>query len=267
MVGGGGIYYSIFPEIVKSRWINDIHPGLIAFYTALVERPEQFIEECRKIKPMQPREEEAVSLITSNSNSKTYNSRLKEKFDEFKYNENCDQALRYFFINRTVWAGRVNYNPNMKSRMYFSNPQGWNIVKTKRLEQVAQWMKDTKVTCGSYKSCLETEGENVVIYCDPPYVRDTELSLMSKQYEYSFTMEDHLNFAKDAKSCKHKLCISYDDHELVRELYKTSDGFHLHSEEWKYSGTTNKEKTTGKELVITNYPISFEDSLQYRIGT
>lgn len=264
-VGGGGIFFAIPPykaNTVRERWINDINEGLIEFYTAMIERPEEFIAKCREIEPMKEGEPVAVSREGSDPNSKKYNARLKTKFDELKYNDKCDQALRYFFINRTVWAGRVTYDPEMESRMYYSNPQGWNIVKKDHLERVAEWLKGTKVTKGDYRVLLEAPGDDVVIYLDPPYVVDTGHVSSDKLYEFGFSDQDHKDFAAAIKKCKHKVCISYDDDPLVRELFKEDDGFYLKEETWAYSGTTKEKKDIGRELIITNYEIEPKDSLK-----
>lgn len=172
-VGGGGVFFAIPADLAQTRWINDYNKALIEFYKAMANRPKEFIELCRSIPPIQEGEPMVVSREKSKPSSKQYNARLKAKFDELKYNEECDQALRYFFINRTVWAGRVNYDPKFESRMYFSNPQGWNIVARKnRLEQVAEHLEGTKITSGDYSVLLEAPGKNVVLYLDPPYVVD-----------------------------------------------------------------------------------------------
>jgi DNA adenine methylase len=186
---------------------------------------------------------------TENSSGKKYNQRLKDQFDALKFNQDDDQAFRYFFINRTVWAGRVNYE--QKSRLYFSNPEGWDIVATQRLENAAKYLQNVKITHGDYAKLLSAPGKDVWVYCDPPYMRDTKLSTTDKLYADGFTMEDHERFAKLARASKHKLCISYDDDPDVRKLFK---GFTIIPQEWVYCGTSSEEKEMGRELLILNYP-------------
>lgn len=244
-MGGGGIFFAVTTE--HPRWINDVNDGLIEVYLALRDRPTEFIERCKSIKPARP--DEPLVYPTPGSSGKKYNKRLKQQFDALKFNTEEDQAFRYFFINRTVWAGRVNYE--QKSRLYFSNPEGWDIVATQRLEQAVEHLEGVKITCGDYADLLSASGENVWIYCDPPYMRDTKLSATDKLYAHGFTMEDHERFAKLANRCKHKLCISYDDDPDVRGLFK---GFTIIPQQWTYCGTSSEEKAMGKELLILNYP-------------
>jgi len=110
-IGGGGIFFGIDP-IGISRWINDAHSGLVEVYKALRDRPVDFINMCRDIAPQEEGEPEI-----STSTGKRYNKRLYELFESIKLDEECDQAFRYFFVNRTVWMGRVNYD--IPSRLYF----------------------------------------------------------------------------------------------------------------------------------------------------
>ena len=241
MVGGGGIFFSIDKN--KKRWINDIDQNLIAVYTALKEKKEEFIKRCRDI------------------NTKNVEE-LRNKFEELANDANSDPALRYFFINRTVWAGRVNYE--LKSRLYFSNPQGWNIINTKKLEQAADFLKDAKISYGDYEKMLLEDGDDVLIYIGPPYYLNTKLSKCSRLYRYNFEEEDHDRLFELVKNCKHKVVISYDDCPRIRKLYKDfnfGNGLgdsDVESFDFKYCGTSSaqnqsKTKRVGKELIISNF--------------
>jgi hypothetical protein len=141
-VGGGS--FSIENGFAFDRvWINDLNAGLVAVYQALRDRPEQFIAACRQIAPacagdpMTPR---------GSRGGAPKNARLSAVFDAIKLNDACDQALRYFFLNRTVHSCRVDYS--RPKRMYFSNPAGWNITCGDALEQVAATLRGWRITDG-----------------------------------------------------------------------------------------------------------------------
>lgn len=243
-VGGGGTYFSMTTCWAGNRWINDIHPGLISVYKALRDNKEEFIRKCRAIKLSQP---DDFKILVGKT---LQNKRLYDTFQEMVKNKDIDPALSYFFINRTVWAGRVNYK--IPSRLYFSNPDGWKIVHSNKLEQAARHIEKTRITCGDYSVLLAEPGQDVMIFADPPYVHNTEMPPTDQQYEYNFTYEDHERFAKLAKQCVHKMCISYDDHSMVRDLFAGSQ-FKIHEANWKYSGSSLSKKKTGKELILVNY--------------
>jgi len=242
-VGGGGLFFTIPPN--KKRWINDINPDLMSVYTALRDNPVEFIASCKAILP----EQEGEPLTAARNGKALYSARLKQVFDEMVKDRQKHPALSYFYINRVCYAGRVNYD--IPSRLYFSNPSGWNIVKTNLLEEASKLLQNIKITVGSYEKCLETDGENVFIYIDPPYMKNTLLSRASQLYQHNFTEEDHKKLSEDVLKCKHKVLISYDNHPFIRELYKD---LNIYEESWKYCGTSLKEKEVGQELIITNYP-------------
>lgn len=247
MVGGGGIFFHV--PIDKKRWINDLDVNLISVYQALKTNSKKFIKDCRKIKPASKNEK----LVSARDGKKLYNSRLKKVFDNFVENTDSDPALRYFFIHRTVWAGRVRYD--IKSRLYFSNPSGWNIVKTNKLESAADILKNTKVTSTNYEKLLFEEGKDVLIYIDPPYMVNTELSNTSRLYFHNFEKEDHIKLCENLKKCKHKFILSYDNNDFIKSLYKS---FEIIEEQWTYCGTSsanglNTKKQKGKELIIKNF--------------
>jgi len=251
-IGGGGIFFSIDKFLghfrkLKSKWINDLDTDLISVYEALQNDPNKFIQDC-------------VQLTDKYSSIVDEEEKLKTIFDDLVNDKIVNQPLKYFFINRTVWNGRVDYT--RPSRVYFSNPSGWNIVKTNKIKLASKCFENTKITNVDYSKLLLEDSiyKNVLIYCDPPYIKDTKLSKNSKLYRHSFSMEDHHKFADTVKKSNHKICISYDDDEegIVRELFSDKNRFIIHSTEWSYCGTSSAKgqpdtKKIGKELIITNY--------------
>ena len=51
--GGASLFFEVGFKF-EQAWLNDLHPGLIAFFTALRDRPEEFIAACRAIEPHVP---------------------------------------------------------------------------------------------------------------------------------------------------------------------------------------------------------------------
>jgi len=228
--GSGGIYFS--QNKYKKRWINDINEDLMSVYNELLSNTKQFINQCRSI----------PTIIESKDKEKTQNI-IEKKFYELLESENS--ALRYFFLNRTCFSGRVR-----KKLTYFSYAEGWNITRNNgHLERIAEYMKDTIITNTDYNVLLENLGDNVFLYLDPVYYSDTQRRNSSKLYDFSFTEQDHLSLYNNLKKCKHKWCMSYDGHDFIRDLYKD---FNIYNEKWTYNFSTENRKK-GDEIIITNY--------------
>jgi site-specific DNA-adenine methylase len=171
-VGGGGLFFDIPSTKCKKRWINDIDSNLIAVYDAFRNRPEAFISLCKAIEPQKAGE----TLTSSKPGGKEiYNARLKEVFDKFVADKDMDRALRYFFLNRTNWGGRVDYD--RPSRLYYSNPQGWNIVKGDTLEKAAKHIKGARITNHCASILLKEPGKDVFIYCFP---KDSKVKMANR---------------------------------------------------------------------------------------
>jgi N6-adenosine-specific RNA methylase IME4/site-specific DNA-adenine methylase len=248
-VGGGGVFFALGPKDVGHRWVNDAHEGVVAVYRALAERPEEFIALCRSVPAARP---DDPLTDPGPEGGKPVNARLKAEFDRLALNPDCDQALRFFFVNRTVFGGRVNYD--RPSRLYFSKPEGWDVAHAEgRLERAAERVRGTRITCGDYEPLFAEPGEGVWIYADPPYVVNAGMTGNSKLYQHNFTEGDHERLARVVKACKHRVCLSYDDHPLVRKLYPESGGFRVVEGGWAYCGRTGAERARGKELLILNY--------------
>jgi DNA adenine methylase len=228
-VGGGGIFFSI-PQRIR-RWINDKDSALIEVYKALRDRPAQFIEACRQIRPLADGEGPG---------------RLKALFHQFVAEEAIDPAVRYYFLNRTSWGGiphRLHRSPT------FSTPGKWSVIMTERLWEAAGVLQGVTITAGDYLPLLQTGGTDVWIYCDPPYFVNNVLPKGSQLYEKNLTHEQHATFAAQVKSCPHKVLISYDDHPFIRDLY-ADPVFHVFvTDRFRYPLHGKRVQ----ELLITNY--------------
>jgi DNA adenine methylase len=243
-VGGGSLAFGVPPS--KRRWINDFNRHLIAVYVALRDRSDDFIAACRAIEPANENEERIIS-----ARGTQYNRRLKDTFNRFLADDDMDPALRYYFLNRVSFNGRVILDPARRNRAFFSNPDGWNLVNTTALEQAAELLQGVYITCNDFEELLLAPGDNVLVVCDPPYVRETELVRSAKLYEFGFSYDDHHRFAAAALASPHRVLITYDDHPMIRQLYRN---FFIHEASWHYSGTVNNRRR-GRELIITNYPV------------
>ena len=226
--------------------IRDLWP----FTRRVRDRPDDFIGKCRDIPPALPGE---PMTERGPRGGAPKNARLKTAFDEIKLDEEADQAMRYFLVNRMVHgSGRVNYE--IPSRLCFGSHAGWNIVATDKLGHAAAALQGVRLTCGDYRVLLQEPGSDVFVFCDSPYVVNTYLSPSSQLYQHSFTEQDHYEFAQAVKASKHKVMVTYDDDDsgLVRSLFPRSD-FWIEELSWAYAGTTEKKKRRGRELLILNY--------------
>ena len=247
--GGAAVFFH--KPLAKKNWLNDLHPGLYALYVALRNHFDEFAGLCKQ---------------QDGDRRKRFNYWAVERRDLMTAagsDHLLERAIQYYYLNRTVWGGRVVFDPRRKSRLYFSNPGGWNNLDKKliHLGRISEKLRGVKITCQSYEKCLARATANTFIYADPPYYRESNGHITDKLYDKSFDVDCHRKLADALKKTPAKVMVSYDDCPEVRKLYK---GWCIEELQWKYCGTyavtkdakangTKEKKVTGRELLILNY--------------
>jgi len=249
-VGGGALFFR--KPKAERNWINDLHPGLYALYVTLRDDFEAFAELCRQ---------------QTGDRRKLFDYWVgrRDLMEAEEDDSLLERAVQFYYINRTVWGGRVVYDPNRQSRLYFSNPQGWNLLEKKlaHLKLVAEKLRGVTITCLPFEQCLADADEDTFIYCDPPYIRDTDCHPTDKLYDKSFGQDCHQRLADLLRDTPAAVMLSYDDCPEARRLY-SGDKWHLVPLSWKYCGRyavtkeakangIKEKKVTGSELLILNY--------------
>ena len=247
--GGGGIFFH--KPKAKRNWINDLHPGLYAFWKTLRDDYDAFAALCR--------EQDASDLRGTFQKWIDRRDLMTATGDDAL----LERALQYYFINRTVWYGRVVYDPARRSRLYFSNPDGWGNLEKKlaRLRACSEKLQGGRITNLPFEHCLADTTPDTLIYADPPYYRDSLDTPTSKLYEGHFTIEEHTLLRDLLAASPAKAVVSYDNRPEVRKLYGDRTRWKVIELQWKYCGryaVSNEQKAarqkerkvTGTELLI-----------------
>ena len=248
--GGAAIFF--YKRKAETNWINDLHPGLYAFWRAVRDHFDEFAELCRA-------EDTPGSQQRFNHWAFDRRGLMTCRGDDHL----LERAIQFYYLNRTVWGGRVVFDPDRKSRLYFSNPEGWTRIEKKlaHLRKVSAKLQGVEITCRDYAECIEGATADTFIYADPPYYRESTGHATDKLYDKSFDVECHHRLAEVLHDCPANVMVSYDDCDAVRELYPDWRHEPL---QWKYSGTyavsnedkangRKEKKVTGQELLILNY--------------
>lgn len=177
--GGASVFFGIEKDV--RRWINDADSQVVAVYTALRDRPADFIRQCQSIPPLRPGEPQ---------------DRLKAVFREFAGDIDADPALRYFFLSRASYGGMVD-RP-------CTNPEDWSFIYSPILWTAASILQNAKITSGDYLPLFQAPGHNVWIYADPPYYVNNELPESRRLYRHHFSHQQHVEFAEHARACSHR---------------------------------------------------------------
>lgn len=252
--GGGSIFFA--KNKVGVNWLNDLDDQLINCYLIIRDRPEELIEGLKGIEATKDR-----------------HNWFK---NEFKPKNKLDEAVRWYYLNRTSYSGIMN----MKNcyfgygDKYSMRPENWprNIRRTSsKLQGVEIYKKD-------FETIIDNAPDEAFLFVDPPYYNADQ----DKFYTHSFKLDDHIRLRDVLKrnSSRLKFLITYDNSEEVRELYKWAHA--KLDREWNYTISRTDDQTKnaahkngkkkekrprykGKEVFILNYDPLVEHEIQLKL--
>lgn len=228
--GGAGIAISLlFSEHVRSVVINDLNKSIYAFWKSILDHNLEFCDRIRET-------------------SITVDEWYKQKEVQ---NDSSASLLNLgfstFFLNRVNRSGIINGGliggvsqaGKWKMDARFNKD---NLIN--RIESIGRYRSRIKIYSMDAAEFISNElpriSEKSLVYFDPPYcVKGGGL------YENNYCQKDHEIIAELVQSgVSHNWMMTYDNHELVRHLYKNrrQEIFNLH-----YSAN---KRFTGSELMI-----------------
>lgn len=224
-LGSGAVFFKM-PKVQLSI-LNDLDVDLINCFKAVQDK-----DLLMKLK------RDVVDVLPS----KDWFNKLRETKPETNY----DNALKYFLINRTAYSGIMKL-PNWG----FHEKKSVQPIKwPERLDKAHEKLhKNVLLTSNHFRDIIDRPSNNKVwMFIDPPYFAADQ----KRAYLKYFNLNDHLELAEHLKNTNHKFCLTYDNCNEIKELYKWANIYEI---EWMYhtanSNVTSRKK--GKELIITNY--------------
>jgi DNA adenine methylase len=232
-VGGGSVFVSVrqkFPAV--KVWINDLNFDLYCFWKMAQTNTRELTDAITKIK------------------NETKDGRVL--FEEFRNSLNnnlsdFDRAVRFFVLNRITFSGTVD-SGGYSEAAYHSRFTHSSISRLLALESLLQ---NVRITNLDYRDVLHEQGNNALIFLDPPYLAATKSRLYGKNGDLHLGFE-HAEFANEMKNCNHHWLITYDDSAEIRQNFSFAN---IYEWELQYGMNNYKQNNAakGKELFITNY--------------
>lgn len=185
--------------------------------------------------------------VIAKTGTKLYIESAKTLRDENR--DLLERAAAYFIQNRITFSG-LGLSGGYSQGSYDGRFKENHI---NAIKDVSKALKNCQIRSASYEDLLFEDGEDVFIFLDPPYdIKSDNLYGNRGSMHKGF---DHVKFAEDCKkvSKKHKLLITYNDNEQIRELFKEEDGFKINEVEVGYSMSKGNNKKKIELFITKNY--------------
>lgn len=143
---------------------------------------------------------------------KTYNSETWEKLSPLK------RACGYYYMLQLAYNESVGNigNPSYKIS---KGHQKWNQEICQEIFMCSKKLNNVIITRRSYVDLVNYDKlntENTFWYFDPPYTMAGDKGY----YKHNFLPSHHHEFMTMVKRLNGKIMISYDDHPMIREIFK-----------------------------------------------
>ncbi|ELC8428492.1 DNA adenine methylase [Clostridium perfringens] len=237
--GGCGLALKLLQNnIVEKIIINDNDNAIYCFWHSILNNNSKFIQMIENAK---------FSIDEWNYQKSIYmnqdaHSKLEIGFATFYLNR-CNRS-------GIILAGPIggqNQDGAYKMDCRFNKDKLINIVKD--IYKLKKSIKLHHTDAIKFIKYIDNKYSNLFIYLDPPYVKKGR-----DLYKNHFNEKDHIRLANGVRKLKNQWFITYDNSELIREIYKE-----LNQEKFVLRYTVAGEKK-GEEIAI------YKDSLKEKLS-
>lgn len=245
---GGG---SLFVYLKQKRgdlhfWINDLNHDLFLFWNYAQSHLPDLVSGVHQIKNHYENGRELFTKLTHDST---------EDLSEL------ERAIRFFVLNRITFSGTVESGGYSEEAFH----KRFTESSIQRLSTLESLLDDVVITNLDYSQLLESPGDDVFLFLDPPYLSVKKSKLYGKKGDLH-TSFDHDRFAHLLKNCNHQWLVTYDDCPEIREKFQFA---YLYEWQLQYGMNNYKQLSAakGKELFITNYPVEQESRVEQQLDS
>lgn len=204
-VGAGSVFLGLpYDNYV----VNDVNSDLVAVWSALQNRPREFIDRARKV------------FCDENHSADAYlqiRARFNNEPDRF------ERAVLFLYLNRFGFNGLFRVNRAGRFNVPYGRPTSLPGFPLKEMEAAHEKLQRTTILNGGFSFAMEQAGVGDILYCDPPYMDSSKGASFTGYSSSGFTMRDHeelLEAGVRAASRGATVVISNHDTPETRELYR-----------------------------------------------
>lgn len=213
--GAGCAMYLLFSEYVGEVILNDKDPNVYACWKAILSETDSFLEKLDSTDVTLNEWRKQKAIYHRAPRKRTYST--------------LEIGFATFFLNRTNRSGVMDGGPIGgldQSGPYKIDARYSKARLAQRIYRIAAYKdrisifnKDAATLLRTLaKGRLGSIGADALVYCDPPYFKKGP-----DVYDYFFSIKEHRTFARFINGQKFRWMISYDDAELIHQIYSKRD--------------------------------------------
>jgi len=234
-VGAGSIFLN---SDYDNYLLNDINQDLINLYQIIQIKPEQFIEDAKRI--FDPKNNEAEAY---------YHLRAEFNASVDKYY----RSLLFLYLNRHGYNGLCRYNKSGGYNVPFGKYKKPYFPEAE-LEFFSEKAQKAQFICEGYRQTFARTQDNDVVYCDPPYVPLSKTASFTSYAGNGFGLDEQADLANAAEEvCSEKkvsVLISNHDTIWTRKIYQGANKRKAIKVARTISQKANSRKKVGELLAL-----------------
>lgn len=233
--GAGAALRLLRDEIVEDIVINDLNPGVAAFWRALLEHTDDLVAQVQKC---------AVTLKQWHKHRATY---------EASAGDDLTLGFATFFLNRTNRSGILGARPigGLEQTGTWKIDARFNRDDLcHRMREIARYRGRITVTqCDATELLVDPTDERTFLYVDPPYLAQGD-----DLYLDTLKWSDHQRVAERLISNHPRWLVTYDaDLRVPHDLYPS------HRTGWFDIKHTAARQHVGREFVVFSRSLRVEN--------
>lgn len=226
--GAGAGLYLLAEGYMDQLLINDLNPGIAAFWRSILYTTDEFIQRVQ----------------TDDVNLKSWH-RHREIYLSPEGANDLDLGFATFFLNRCNRSGILTARPigGLEQTGKWKIDARFNRIdlsaRIRRIQRMSKSIKITEKHALDFMTTVSRRSNPVLFYADPPYLVKGEDLYMS-----SHSREDDERLARVLLKTRHPWVLTYDFDESIRTLYPNNRCL-----EYSISHTAHAQRV-GREFML-----------------
>jgi DNA adenine methylase len=232
-LGAGSVALNMV-DSAESIIVNDINADLMAVWSSLAQKGEEFIDLTRNSFPLD---------TWSKFDFEGYYYATREAFNKER------SPHHFIYLNRHCYNGLCRYNKKGEFNVPYGGPRKYCFPE-EELRAAIPLVKKMHFFNVNFNIPMMEAGDGDLIYCDPVYVPLNATANFVSYSREGFTHQHHHDLVAVAKLAVGRgatVIISNHDTEFTREIYRDAE---IHPIEVKRSiSCKGNNRTAAKEII------------------